>query len=107
MRQGLVNDEVFSFWLSPDPEAGEGGEIVFGGVDQKHYKGKHVYVPVTKKGYWQVSKTIDRFCDFFKHWKVADLFPPIPTFQFEMGNILIGNWSTGNPTFLLVKNGFN
>lgn len=55
VEQGLVSDEVFSFWLNRDPDAEEGGEIVFGGVDPKHFKGKHTYVPVTKKGYWQVN----------------------------------------------------
>lgn len=54
--QGLVKEEVFSFWLNRDPEAKEGGELVFGGVDPNHYKGKHTYVPVTQKGYWQVSR---------------------------------------------------
>lgn len=56
LRQNLVDDDVFSFWFNRDPNAQEGGEIVFGGIDPKHYKGKHTYVPVTKKGYWQVSK---------------------------------------------------
>lgn len=56
LRQNLVDDDVFSFWFNRNPNAKEGGEIVFGGVDPKHYKGKHTYVPVTKKGYWQVSK---------------------------------------------------
>lgn len=55
VEQGLVSEEVFSFWLNKDPDAEEGGEIVFGGVDPKHFKGKHTYVPVTKKGYWQVN----------------------------------------------------
>ncbi|KAK4835689.1 hypothetical protein QYF36_013101 [Acer negundo] len=67
VKQGLVRDEVFSFWLNRDPEAEVGGEIVFGGVDPNHYKGKHTYVPVTQKGYW----------------------------QFNMGDFLIGNFSTG------------
>lgn len=60
VQQDLVSDEVFSFWLNRDPTANVGGELVFGGVDPKHYKGKHTYVPVTKKGYWQVSKTAKR-----------------------------------------------
>ena len=32
----------------------EGGELVFGGVDPNHFKGKYTYVPVTQKGYWQI-----------------------------------------------------
>ncbi|XP_010241437.1 PREDICTED: cyprosin-like [Nelumbo nucifera] len=67
VEQGLVNDAVFSFWLNRDPQAVEGGEIVFGGVDPNHFKGKHTYIPITKKGYW----------------------------QFEMGDIFIGSYSTG------------
>ncbi|EXB57546.1 Aspartic proteinase [Morus notabilis] len=67
VQQDLVSEEVFSFWLNRDPAAAVGGEIIFGGVDEKHFKGKHTYVPVTKKGYWQI----------------------------EMGDILIGNQSTG------------
>lgn len=56
MEQGLVQDEVFSFWLNRDQNAKDGGELVFGGVDEKHFKGKHTYVPVTQKGYWQVGE---------------------------------------------------
>ncbi|KAH1200651.1 Aspartic proteinase A2 [Glycine max] len=51
--QGLLKEPVFSFWFNRNPEEEEGGEIVFGGVDPAHYKGKHTYVPVTRKGYWQ------------------------------------------------------
>lgn len=55
VKQGLVKEPIFSFWLNRNPQADEGGEIVFGGVDPNHYKGKHTYVPVTHKGYWQVG----------------------------------------------------
>ncbi|KAI3993284.1 hypothetical protein MKX01_010027 [Papaver californicum] len=67
VAQGLVSEEVFPFWLNRDAEAKDGGEIVFAGIDPKQYKGSHTYVPITEKGYW----------------------------QFEMGDILIGNHSTG------------
>ncbi|CAA0826503.1 Aspartic proteinase A1 [Striga hermonthica] len=53
VKQGLVKEPVFSFWLNRNVEEEEGGEIVFGGVDPNHFKGKHTYVPVTQKGYWQ------------------------------------------------------
>ncbi|KAL8462733.1 hypothetical protein ACS0TY_033669 [Phlomoides rotata] len=53
VAQGLVKEPVFSFWLNRNSEEGEGGELVFGGVDPSHFIGEHTYVPVTKKGYWQ------------------------------------------------------
>ncbi|CAN1232536.1 Aspartic proteinase A1, partial [Linum perenne] len=65
--QDLVKDPVFSFWLNRNVEGDEGGEVVFGGVDSDHYKGKHTYVPLTQKGYW----------------------------QFDIGDVWIGNQSTG------------
>lgn len=71
-EQGLLNDEVFSFWINRDADAEVGGELVFGGVDKKHYKGKHTYVPVTKKGYWQVG-SFRRFyvCSSYIPWKLS------------------------------------
>ncbi|KAI7752076.1 hypothetical protein M8C21_003758, partial [Ambrosia artemisiifolia] len=67
MKQGLVQEPVFSFWLNRDADEVEGGELVFGGIDYNHFKGKHTYVPVTEKGYW----------------------------QFEMGDVLIDDKPTG------------
>ncbi|KAJ4831927.1 AP4A phosphorylase [Turnera subulata] len=67
VNQGLVKKQVFSFWLNRKVDGDEGGELVFGGVDPAHYKGKHTYVPVTQKGYW----------------------------QFDMGDVLIDNVTTG------------
>ncbi|PKU77948.1 phytepsin isoform X1 [Dendrobium catenatum] len=65
--QHLIEDPIFSFWLNRNSEDGDGGEIVFGGSDPKHYIGQHTYVPVTLKGYW----------------------------QFNMGEVLIGGKRTG------------
>ncbi|KMT04132.1 hypothetical protein BVRB_8g185820 [Beta vulgaris subsp. vulgaris] len=67
VKQGLIKEPVFSFWLNRNTEDEAGGELVFGGVDPKHYKGKHTYAPVTRKGYW----------------------------QFDMGDVLIDGKTTG------------
>jgi phytepsin len=67
VEQGLIKDPVFSFWFNRHADEGEGGEIVFGGMDPSHYKGDHTYVPVTQKGYW----------------------------QFDMGDVLVDGKSTG------------
>ncbi|XP_042037579.1 aspartic proteinase A1-like [Salvia splendens] len=53
IAQGLVKEPVFSFWLNRNVNDQNGGELVFGGVDTKHFKGEHSYVPVSRKGYWQ------------------------------------------------------
>ncbi|ONM58455.1 Aspartic proteinase oryzasin-1 [Zea mays] len=55
VKQGLISDPVFSFWFNRHADEGEGGEIVFGGMDSSHYKGDHTFVPVTRKGYWQFN----------------------------------------------------
>ena len=106
VQQDLLSEEVFSFWLNRDPAAAVGGEIIFGGVDEKHFKGKHTYVPVSKKGYWQVSETAQRntwrlllklFSFLLAIRKESNLIRQcFCVFQIEMGDILIGNQSTGD-----------
>lgn len=51
--QKLLPEPVFSFWLNRDPEGEHGGELVLGGADPDHYKGKHTWVDVTRRGFWQ------------------------------------------------------
>jgi len=51
--QKLIDMPVFAFYL---PAAnGQDGELVFGGIDQSHYTGDLVDVPLTSETYWQVS----------------------------------------------------
>ncbi|GAA6056834.1 hypothetical protein JCM3770_003592 [Rhodotorula araucariae] len=52
LNQGLLDEPKFAFWMGSDPEQ---GEAIFGGVDEKHYTGKIDYVPVRRKGYWEVE----------------------------------------------------
>lgn len=51
--QGLIAQKVFAFYLSRDASNTYGGEMIIGGVDQRHFRGPITYVPVTRKGYWQ------------------------------------------------------
>jgi len=53
IKQGTIQNPVFSFYLSRNPAAKVGGEMVIGGSDPRYYEGNFTYVPVTKKGYWQ------------------------------------------------------
>lgn len=50
--QKLIDEPVFSFYLSTD---GDGSEVVFGGSDPDHYTGKIVNIPIRRKAYWEVD----------------------------------------------------
>lgn len=52
-EQGLVDDAVFSFYLSSDPK--KPGEMDIGGVDKAKFTGDLSYVPVTSMGYWETN----------------------------------------------------
>nr|XP_023888089.1 aspartic proteinase A2-like [Quercus suber] len=69
--QHHISQQIFSFWLNRDPTSRLGGEIVFGGIDWRHFRGDHTYVPLTHQDYWQI----------------------------EVGDILIANRPTGSVTF--------
>ncbi|KND89290.1 Vacuolar protease A [Tolypocladium ophioglossoides CBS 100239] len=52
INQKLLDDPVFAFYLG---DKDEGSEAVFGGIDEKHYKGKIEYIPLRRKAYWEVD----------------------------------------------------
>jgi phytepsin len=55
LSQGIVKQPVFSFWLNRDPNApaGQGGELILGGVDPAHYSGNFTFVPLLSETYWE------------------------------------------------------
>lgn len=63
INQGLLDQNVFSFWLGDTNKNGEGGVATFGGVDESHYKGKIHYAPIRRKGYWEVELESFKFGD--------------------------------------------
>uniref|UniRef100_A0A672FPN5 Peptidase A1 domain-containing protein n=1 Tax=Salarias fasciatus TaxID=181472 RepID=A0A672FPN5_SALFA len=55
MAAKLLPQNVFSFYISRDPAAAVGGELMLGGTDPQYYTGELHYVNVTRKAYWQIS----------------------------------------------------
>lgn len=53
MAQELIDRNVFSFRLGASE--GDGGELIFGGVDSSAHTGSITYVPVRRKAYWEVE----------------------------------------------------
>jgi saccharopepsin len=52
IEQDKLDEPVFAFYLgSTDQES----EAIFGGIDEKHYTGKLVKLPVRRKAYWEVD----------------------------------------------------
>ncbi|KAJ9109262.1 aspartic proteinase precursor [Naganishia friedmannii] len=51
--QKLLDEPIFSFRLGSSDQ--DGGECIFGGTDDNAFEGKITYVPIRRKGYWEVE----------------------------------------------------
>ncbi|XP_015197904.1 pepsin A-like [Lepisosteus oculatus] len=53
MSQGLVSQDVFSIYLSPNGETGS--VLTLGGIDQSYYTGQITWIPLSSETYWQIT----------------------------------------------------
>lgn len=63
--QGLLDQPLFSVWLSSNPAASPAGAITFGAVNPAHYTGSIQYIPVNSRSFW-CAASIDRRCRVFQ-----------------------------------------
>ena len=61
--QGLLDEPVFAFYLGNTDNEGDGSEAVFGGVNEAHYTGKLIEIPLRRKAYWEVDLDAITFGD--------------------------------------------
>ncbi len=54
MDQKLVDQNLFSFWLSKDAGNVVGGELILGGVDTSRFTGPITYAPLFSETYWAI-----------------------------------------------------
>ncbi|XP_078402444.1 gastricsin-like [Cetorhinus maximus] len=54
MHDNLVSSPMFSVYLGRESSSQIGGEVTFGGVDDKLYTGEIVWVPVLQELYWLI-----------------------------------------------------
>ncbi|KAM6904724.1 LOW QUALITY PROTEIN: napsin-A [Xenentodon cancila] len=55
MAAKLLPQNIFSVYISRNPKAAVGGELILGGTDPQYYTGDVHYVNVTRKAYWQIK----------------------------------------------------
>ena len=55
VKQNLIENNVFAWWLSNDPAREPAGKLTLGGVDPSLYVGEMTWAPVATKGYWTVQ----------------------------------------------------
>lgn len=58
VNQGKLDKAVFAFYLGDTEDQ---SEVTFGGVDESHYEGKLVKIPLRRKAYWEVELNSIKF----------------------------------------------
>uniref|UniRef100_A0A1B6FU01 Peptidase A1 domain-containing protein n=1 Tax=Cuerna arida TaxID=1464854 RepID=A0A1B6FU01_9HEMI len=101
IKQNVVNESVFAFYLNRVDEKTE-GELILGGIDANHYTGNITYTPVVKQTYWLIN--IDGM--YINSQIVSPNYPAIPdsgtsllygpTKYMDQVNKVIGGQKMGN-----------
>ncbi|KAL6420007.1 hypothetical protein ACFW04_004342 [Cataglyphis niger] len=108
--QDLVPEPVFSFYLNRNSSSKDGGELILGGIDHNRYDGELLYVPVSKKGYWQFDLdniTIENNVLSSHGQAIADTGTSLivgPASDINLINGIIGADSNGNVDCSTLKN---
>ncbi|RAL15430.1 pepsin-like aspartic protease [Aspergillus homomorphus CBS 101889] len=55
LKQGLLDEPVFAFYLGDANKEGDSSVATFGGVDKSHYTGELIKIPLRRKAYWEVD----------------------------------------------------
>ncbi|KAJ5793612.1 hypothetical protein N7457_000211 [Penicillium paradoxum] len=55
INQKLVDEPVFAFYLGDANKDGDNSEATFGGIDESHYTGELIKIPLRRKAYWEVE----------------------------------------------------
>lgn len=58
VNQGKLDKAVFAFYLG---DTNDQSEVIFGGIDESHYSGKLVKIPLRRKAYWEVELNSIKF----------------------------------------------
>ncbi|KAF3853192.1 hypothetical protein F7725_013880 [Dissostichus mawsoni] len=53
MSENLVNQDIFSVYLSSDTQ--QSSVVTFGGIDTNHYSGSISWIPLSRELYWQIT----------------------------------------------------
>jgi saccharopepsin len=85
--QELISEPVFAFHLQEEDfseQNSQQGELVFGGIDQSHYTGELVDVPLISEAFWEVALEAMKFGG-------SDIFEVPQRAVFDSGNsFLVG-----------------
>jgi saccharopepsin len=55
LNQKLIDEPVFSFYLTDSGQDGDGSEATFGGINYDRFTGDLTKIPLRRKAYWEVE----------------------------------------------------